>query len=106
MIIMSNIVLKNVRLSYEHVFTPVEPLGGGEPKYSASLIIDKKVPFYDKANGVWCAMTGGTQNHVEKKVNQNELTESNKKIEAARSSVLNAASSHNEISSAVEDLPF
>lgn len=71
-----------------------------------SLIIDKKVPFYDKANGVWCAMTGGTQNHVEKKVNQNELTESNKKIEAARSSVLNAASSHNEISSVVEDLPF
>ena len=51
-------------------------------------------------------MTGGTQNHVEKKVNQNELTESNKKIEAACSSVLNAASSHNEISSVVEDLPF
>ena len=43
---MSNIVLKNVRLSYEHVFVPVEPLGGGEPKYSASLIIDKS----DSAN--------------------------------------------------------
>lgn len=68
-----------------------------------SLIIDKKVPFYDKANGVWCAMTGGTQIH-EEKINQDDLSESNKKIEEARNTVLTAANA--STTSVVDDLPF
>lgn len=70
-----------------------------------SLIIDKKVPFYDKANGVWCAMTGGTQTH-EEKINQDELSESNKKIEEARNTVLTAANANANTTSVVDDLPF
>ena len=70
-----------------------------------SLIIDKKVPFYDKANGVWCAMTGGTQTH-EEKINQDDLSESNKKIEEARNTVLTAANANASTTSVVDDLPF
>ena len=70
-----------------------------------SLIIDKKVPFYDKANGVWCAMTGGTQSH-EEKINQDDLSESNKKIEEARNTVLTAANANANTTSVVDDLPF
>ena len=70
-----------------------------------SLIIDKKVPFYDKANGVWCAMTGGTQTHDEK-INQDDLSESNKKIEEARNTVLTAAKASTSTASAIDDLPF
>ena len=70
-----------------------------------SLIIDKKVPFYDKANGVWCAMTGGTQTY-EEKINQDDLSESNKKIEEARNTVLTAAKANTNTASVVDDLPF
>lgn len=38
---MSRLVLKNVRLSYAHVWEPKEAKKGGEKKYSASLIIRK-----------------------------------------------------------------
>lgn len=38
---MSRLVLKNVRLSYANVWEPKEPVGGGDKKYSASLIIRK-----------------------------------------------------------------
>lgn len=70
-----------------------------------SLIIDKKVPFYDKANGVWYAMTGGTQTH-EEKINQDDLSESNKKIEEARNTILTAANANANTTSVVDDLPF
>lgn len=51
-----------------------------------SLIADKKVPFYDKANNMWCAMTGGTQTV---KVDQQKLSESNNKIENAEREAIN-----------------
>lgn len=38
------IVLKNVRLSYEHIFRPDAIAEGSEPKYSASWIIPKDHP--------------------------------------------------------------
>lgn len=38
------IVLKNVRLSYEHIFKPDAITDGSEPKYSASWIIPKNDP--------------------------------------------------------------
>ena len=37
----TRIMLKNVRLSYAHVWEPQAPINGGDPKYSASLIISK-----------------------------------------------------------------
>ena len=41
---MSNTVITTgkVRLSYPHLFVPAEPKGGGDKKYSASIIIPKK----------------------------------------------------------------
>lgn len=38
------IILKNVRLSYEHVFTPTKFEDNSEPKYSATFIIPKDHP--------------------------------------------------------------
>ncbi len=38
----SKITIKNVRLSYPHLFTPKANDEGGKPKYSADLILDKK----------------------------------------------------------------
>lgn len=67
------IVLKNVRLSYEHIFRPDAIAEGSEPKYSASWIIpkdhpqvpsikaalvkalDEKFPGKRKAGGPWPA---------------------------------------------------
>ena len=37
----SKVVTGKVRFSYAHVFTPQEPINGGAPKYSVSLIIPK-----------------------------------------------------------------
>lgn len=39
----SKIQLKNVRLSYPHLFVPQQNKGGGKAKYSADLILDKKI---------------------------------------------------------------
>ena len=38
------IMLRNVRLSYEHIFKPTSFEEGGDPKYSATLIIPKDHP--------------------------------------------------------------
>lgn len=38
------IILKNVRLSYEHIFTPTKFEDNSEPKYSATFIIPKDHP--------------------------------------------------------------
>ena len=38
------IVLRNVRLSYEHIFKPTSFEEGGDPKYSATFIIPKDHP--------------------------------------------------------------
>lgn len=38
------IILKNVRLSYEHIFTPTKFEENSEPKYSATFIIPKDHP--------------------------------------------------------------
>ena len=38
------IMLRNVRLSYEHIFKPTSFEEGGEPKYSATFIIPKDHP--------------------------------------------------------------
>lgn len=35
------IMLKNVRLSYAHVWEPQAPINGGDPKYATSIIIPK-----------------------------------------------------------------
>lgn len=69
-----------------------------------SLIIDKKVPFFDKAQGVWCAMTGGTYN-TEEKIDQNELSKINKKIEESKEVILNSTKNKG-IPSVVDDIPF
>lgn len=37
----SNIKLQNVRGSHLHIFQPRPPVGGGDPKFSAALLIDK-----------------------------------------------------------------
>lgn len=71
-----------------------------------SLIIDKKVPFYDKANGVWCAMTGGTQTNASEKINQDDLSESNKEIAKAEEQVLREVKQAPMGVSPLEDLPF
>jgi hypothetical protein len=38
------IMLRNVRLSYEHIFKPTKFMEGSEPKYSATFIIPKDHP--------------------------------------------------------------
>lgn len=39
---MTKVVTGKVRFSFCHLFEPQEPLGGGEPKYSVTLLIPKK----------------------------------------------------------------
>ena len=39
---MSKVITGKVRLSYVHLFKPQAGIAGGDPKYSASLVIDKK----------------------------------------------------------------
>lgn len=37
----TEVITQKVRFSYVNVFTPKEPLGGGEPRYSITLLIPK-----------------------------------------------------------------
>ncbi|MCQ2439511.1 MAG: DUF2815 family protein [Oscillospiraceae bacterium] len=37
----TKVVTGKVRFSFAHLFTPQEPIGGGEPKYSVTLLIPK-----------------------------------------------------------------
>lgn len=62
--IQTKVIVGPCRFSYLHVFTPQAPLGGGDAKYSVSLIIPKK----DKATidtikaAIGSALTNGTTN--------------------------------------------
>lgn len=53
---MSNIVLRNVRLSFPHLWEAKAAQGGGTPKFSASLLLDKATNAKDIA-AIRAAMT-------------------------------------------------